>query len=458
VLGGLANQLDEIFPDLACAACFMEPVLDEVLHAERIEVLTGAELARVRGGEGRFTVELALRPRRVDPAACMGCGACSAVCPVERPDPLAGGLGTRRAIGLAYAGCLPHVSAVEEGCLHVAGGTCDACATACPFGAPRLDEAPAVRELQVGAIVVATGLSPGAVTGPDGLVSSYQLERMLHPDGPTAGRLGAGGQPPRAVLLATTAAEEDGAVAVEEILKLAHRVKVKAPEARVMVVGGLHEAPGLARRSAALRAEGVELLPARLVGGAVSATPAGGLAIRVAHAGVESVLEADLVVVHAASVPAQGSDGLAALLRLERDGRGFLLDRPPSPFEPTATRTPGVYVAGAAAGPRTIREAIRDGAAAAGRVLATLVPGETRSLEPLAAEVDASTCGGCAVCVAVCPFGAVALAEGDGKAHVDPVHCRGCGSCAAACPTGAASARHFTRAQIAAEISALLAT
>ena len=44
------------------------------------------------------------------------------------------------------------------------------------------------------------------------------------------------------------------------------------------------------------------------------------------------------------------------------------------------------------------------------------------------------------------------------QAGIEPVLCRGCGTCAAACPTGAASARHFTRAQLSAEISALLAS
>jgi len=39
-LGGLANQLDEVFPQLECASCFMEPVLDRVLHSDRVEVLT----------------------------------------------------------------------------------------------------------------------------------------------------------------------------------------------------------------------------------------------------------------------------------------------------------------------------------------------------------------------------------------------------------------------------------
>ncbi len=147
---------------------------------------------------------------------------------------------------------------------------------------------------------------------------------------------------------------------------------------------------------------------------------------------------------------------MAALFRLALDARGFLPDGGGGPFEPTATSVPGVFVAGAAAGPRTIREAIRDGAAAAGRVLSTLVPGRLRPLEPLAVEIAAATCSGCGACVAVCPFGAVARDGTTGKAAVDPVHCRGCGTCAAACPTGAASARHFTGAQISAEISALL--
>jgi heterodisulfide reductase subunit A len=459
VLGGLANQLDHVFPDGECASCFLEPVLDEVLHHDRVEVLTGAEVVRVRGAAGRFEVDLAVAPRGVDAGACLGCGECAKACPAERPDPWAAGLATARAVGLPYAGCLPHVSVLDRGsCLRTRGEACDRCSTSCPFGAIRLadlEAAPAVRTVRVGAVVVATGLVPGDADGPEGVVSSWALERMLHPDGPTGGALRTpGGREPAAVLLAPDAqADDDGDLASHEVLKLAALVRERLPRARVLVAGDLDRVPQLRRRARELAGAGVELVPGRLVPGSIRKANGG---VRVTLVGPDSgIHDVDLAVVHGAARPSASLAALAALLRLPLDERGFVLDRPPSPFEPTATRTAGVYVAGAAAGPRTLAQSIRDGAAAAGLVHASLVPGERRLVEPLAAVVEEARCGGCGVCVGSCPFGALRLASL--KAVVEAVHCRGCGTCAAACPTGAIAARHFTRAQIEAEITALLA-
>jgi heterodisulfide reductase subunit A len=248
-------------------------------------------------------------------------------------------------------------------------------------------------------------------------------------------------------------ADDDGDLASLEVLKLAHLLRARLPEARVTVAGDLDRVPQLRRRAAELAEEGISFVPGRLVAGTIeSAADALRVPLEGPGAGVH---QADLVVVHAPARPADGAAALARLLRVDVDGRGFLGGKSPSPFEPTATRIAGVFVAGAAAGPRTLAEAIRDGAAAAGLVHASLVPGERRPLEPLAAAVDVALCGGCGVCVSACPFGAVRLGP-DRKAVVEAVHCHGCGTCAAGCPTGAASARHFTRAQIEAEIRALL--
>jgi heterodisulfide reductase subunit A len=189
-IGGLANTLDEVFPELECASCFLEPVLDRVLHDERVEVLTGAEVRAVRGAAGRFEVEVELASRGVDPAACLGCGECAKLCPVERPDPYGAGLGTARAIGLAYPGCLPHVSAIDRAvCLHARGEPCEACLAGCAMDAIRLDDVPQRRVVTVGAIVLATGHRPGEADGPAGVVTTWGLERMLHSDGPTRGKV-----------------------------------------------------------------------------------------------------------------------------------------------------------------------------------------------------------------------------------------------------------------------------
>ena len=461
-LGGLASLLDRVFPDGACASCFMAPALDRVLHSGRIEVLTLAQVRSVRGAHGRFEVELALAPRGVDPAACLGSGACARACPAEVPDPASGGLATRRAIGVAYPGALPHVSVLDpEACLRARGEPCDACLAACPSGAVRLDDrAPGKRQVTVGAVVVAIGARPGDAAGPEGVVSSWQLERMLNPDGPTRGGVrGPGGRAPRSVLLAAEGGDEDGELAARELLKLAHLLGERLPGARLSVAGGLDRIPQLARAAAALAARGVALLPGALSPGGVE-REGEELRVRLVDGAAAAVHAAELVVVHPPVRPQDGAEGLARLLRIGTTERGFLVDRAASPFEPTATRIAGVYVAGAAAGPRPIAQAIRDGIAAAGLVHASLVPGERRPLEPLAAEVDGARCGGCGVCVTACAFGAVTLERGDDaarRAHVERVHCRGCGTCAAACPTGAVSAPHFTGEELAAEISALLA-
>ena len=155
--------------------------------------------------------------------------------------------------------------------------------------------------------------------------------------------------------------------------------------------------------------------------------------------------------------PAEGSGALAEMLRIGRADDGFLDDAGPGHFEPTATRVAGVFVAGSAAGPRSLRAAIRDGVTAAGRILALLHPGERLPVEPLAPEVDEARCCGCAACVAACAFDAIRRDPATARARVEPLHCRGCGSCAAACPTGGMPAPHSTRGQLAAEITALLA-
>lgn len=51
--------------------------------------------------------------------------------------------------------------------------------------------------------------------------------------------------------------------------------------------------------------------------------------------------------------------------------------------------------------------------------------------------IDRTTCTGCAVCVDVCPSGAIRLDESEGIAVIDQALCTECLACLDECPTGA---------------------
>jgi NADH:ubiquinone oxidoreductase subunit E/NAD-dependent dihydropyrimidine dehydrogenase PreA subunit len=82
-LGGVMAQLDKTFPTNDCAMCTMAPRLVEIGRHKDIEVITLADIERIRGNAGNFEVELRKRPRYVDEEKCTGCGTCVTNCPVH---------------------------------------------------------------------------------------------------------------------------------------------------------------------------------------------------------------------------------------------------------------------------------------------------------------------------------------------------------------------------------------
>jgi heterodisulfide reductase subunit A len=70
-IGGKVARYEEVFPNLECASCMMDPLLDEVLHHEQIEVLTLAEVEKVLGFFGNFIVDVRKRARYVDETTCI---------------------------------------------------------------------------------------------------------------------------------------------------------------------------------------------------------------------------------------------------------------------------------------------------------------------------------------------------------------------------------------------------
>jgi heterodisulfide reductase subunit A2 len=125
---------------------------------------------------------------------------------------------------------------------------------------------------------------------------------------------------------------------------------------------------------------------------------------------------------------------LAATFGLPRTKDGFYLEDNVK-LMPVALPNPGFFVAGTAHGPKTIRESVAQGQAAAARALA-LLTNEEIDTNPVTACVDDKKCAACLNCVRVCLFDAPYITV-DGRAQIDATLCRGCGACAAECPAKA---------------------
>jgi heterodisulfide reductase subunit A-like polyferredoxin len=144
-------------------------------------------------------------------------------------------------------------------------------------------------------------------------------------------------------------------------------------------------------------------------------------------------VDAELVVLSAAAVPELASGETASTLDIRLAEGGFAKEANPK-FRPVESSRRGVLIAGFAAGPVLLSEAMAQARAAAARAVAVLSR-EVVQPRPGAAAFRAKWCASCGLCVEVCLVGAREIEEGEG-ARVHAGLCQGCGACAVACPSG----------------------
>jgi heterodisulfide reductase subunit A len=160
-------------------------------------------------------------------------------------------------------------------------------------------------------------------------------------------------------------------------------------------------------------------------------------------AGEEVTIPVDLLVLVTGLVPRENTE-LVEALKLPVGNDGFFNEIHPK-LRPVETVVDGVLIAGACQAPKTSAESVASGLAAVTQSAAMLKLGHAE-LDPQVAVVDGAACTGCGDCVAVCPFGAIALTQG--VALVDGAGCKGCGACAPACPEDAIDLLGYTDAQV----------
>jgi heterodisulfide reductase subunit A len=370
--------------------------------------------------------------------------------------------------------------AIEEAsrCL-VCGGCsdCRICSDACERKAIDHLMADTVYELDVGAIIVATGFEtydlkklPRYGYGRyDNVISALEFERLCHASGPTGGKIVTKqGAVPKAVAILHCIGSRDenhlehcSRVCCMYSLKFAHLVK-EHTQADVynFYIDMRAVGKGYEEFYKRVMREGVHFIR----GKAAEVTDV------VEHAGEEGKLvvvaedtligtvrrvPVDMVILSSGLKPRSDALNLSHTLSLGCAQGGFFLEKHPK-LAPVDTATEGIFLAGTCQGPKDIPDSVAQGAAAAAGVLALIDKGKV-VLEPIRAYIDETHCAGCKICIGNCPFAAIDYNKEKKVSEVIRELCKGCGTCVAGCPSGAARQENFEDTQIFAEIEGALA-
>ncbi len=197
-IGGVMGMLDKTFPTNECSMCILSPKMVEVASNANIDVITLADVEKISGEAGDFTVTLRVKPRYIDIDKCTGCGDCTAKCPVKVPNPYDAMLGITRNIRVPFPQAVPGAAFIDPTtCTYFTKGKCQNCVKVCQAKAIDFEQKEEIRELRVGAVVMAPGFTPfDARLKPEygygvfpNVITSLEFERVLAANGPTSGHV-----------------------------------------------------------------------------------------------------------------------------------------------------------------------------------------------------------------------------------------------------------------------------
>ncbi|MBN2170874.1 MAG: CoB--CoM heterodisulfide reductase iron-sulfur subunit A family protein [Candidatus Krumholzibacteriota bacterium] len=491
--GGRAAQLDQVFPTSDRASDLLAELMAKASVDPNISLYTGAEVASTSGYIGNFHMKVTLHPRGVREGITPDqARAAIEACPETAASEFDYGLARRKAIYQPCPDCHPPLPAIDwETCTR-----CGKCAEAAGEGAIAL-EAPAREiDLDVGAIVLATGFDPYEPRtgeygyGEHGVVTLPQFIRMLNERGPTAGRLTVDGRPVRniAFIHCVGSRQVDGIhapgpdgkvndycsrVCCTATLQAAKEVRDRFPDVNVFdfyqdirTYGRGHETyyEDTSKQGVLFFRWTADAPP---VVEAATGDPDAALVVKVKDTltwGEEVEVPADLVVLSTGIMP-RDIGSLVEMLKLPRGADRFLQEVHPK-LRPVELAVGGVFLAGTCQGPMDITESAAAASAAAVKASALLAKGHIE-LDPFVAGVDEALCTGGVGCNSVCveecgAQHAISLVErregGETRlvAEVNRAVCGGCGMCVAVCPSRAIQVEGWRLDQFESMVDALL--
>jgi heterodisulfide reductase subunit A len=443
----------------------------------RIELLTYSTVEEVSGYVGNFKVRVRRKARYVSEADCTACGDCAEVCPVVLPDEFQQGFSSRKAAYIPFPQAVPSSYVIDmEHCLGNNPIACIKCVEACEKKCIDLNKEDEIVELDVGAIILATGmgiydptpLDEYGYTRFENVITSMEFERLICGGGPTDGHLvrPSDRQTPKRIgfiQCVGSRTENRGNpycsnVCCMNTIKDSLLIKEHHPETEIHVFYMDIRAFGkgfedLFKRS---KEEGVHYI--RGLPGEITEDPdTRNLRLKVENTTLARVeeYELDMVILSLGLEPGGDLKQLTSVLNLSQTGDGFVMEAHPK-LRPVDAPTPGIFFAGCVEAPKDVKDSVTQAGAAAARSAITLNAGILKA-EAIKAVVDLDKCNSCGACAKVCPYGSIKVdIKAKTGAQVVTAACAGCGTCAAECRFDAISMQHFSDAQILAQINAAL--
>jgi quinone-modifying oxidoreductase subunit QmoA len=257
-LGGRVSQLNQYFPKLCPPTCGLEINFRRIKDNPRIKVLTMAEVEKVEGEPGNYAVTLKVRPRYVN-ENCTCCGACAEACQTEIDSEYDFGMKKIKAAFLPFNMAFPARYVIDP---RIVGGEDGKRAKeACKYDAVDLEMQPKTLNLNVGAIVWATGWVPYDAKKMDNLgfgkhpniITNMMMERLAAPNGPTQGKVvrPSDGKAPASIAFVQCAGSRDenylsycSYICCMASLKQATYVRAQYPETKIYIFYIDLRAPG----------------------------------------------------------------------------------------------------------------------------------------------------------------------------------------------------------------------
>jgi len=417
---------------------------------------------------------------------CRLCGACESVCPTSamdaskiagvKPIPILSdfdmGLSGRHSIYISFPQAVPNVPVIDKKrCMFFQNDSCRICEDVCESKAINFEQKAKSKEVEIGAIIVATGFDPfdASLKKEYGyseyrnVITGLEFERLVSSYGPTGGEIVIDGKVPKKIVFVHCVGSRDESigntycsrVCCMYLAKQAHLVKelIKNSEVTMLYMDMRAFGKGYEEFYDRVRMEGVlyrRSNPSEIY-------RKGDKLIVQAEDTIlgESVeIEADLVVLGVGMVPRKETEDIRKILKLSRSQDGFLLEAHPK-LRPVDTSMDGIFLAGCCQGPKDIPDTVAQAKGAASSAMSILTRGFV-TVEPIVSTIDSYVCTGCAICESACEYGSLSLDNVRKIMTVNDVVCKGCGACASSCPSNAIVLKHYTPKQLLHQIESIL--